>query len=705
MGAERGNGMDKAKGIGKTVFAVIVLGAILGLVVYVVSSYIKVLGNVLIVMIGFGAVILVHEFGHFVFAKFSDINVEAFSIGFPPTLAGIKRTAEGYRVRILPDIFDRKKAGEEKESEGGAGFTFGRKGKEWETEYRIGLIPVGGFVKMLGQEDVGSADTSDDPRSYPNKKVGTRAWVIAAGVLFNVLSAVVIFMVTFLIGIKLPPPVVGDVMSGSPAAEAGIEAGDEVIAINGKSKDLDFSNIAIAAALSDKGEKVRLKVRKANGETKVFALEAADIDGMRLKGFGVLEAQSLKVARPAVGEDANELYEETGLRGGDRIKSVDGKSVGRYWEFSGIVEDTFGREVSVTVERDGKEVESTLELSMGVAESYEANSVGELYHICGIVPRLRVSYVVSNSPADAGGLKAGDIILEAGEFERPTYIELREALREHENKELAVEVLRGGEEVIETVIKPERGEYSERVIMGVGLDLDAGHSVVAETLDDEGFSFHPAIPSGARIEKVNGEDVSSFYEVIRQVKHYKDERITFDWRVDEEVAGVSGLSVNEGEQLIDARSVLSDKILFEPLKRLYKADGPVHAVVMGYRKTLTFVGQTYATIKSIIVGRVKLKDLMGPVGIITVSYRVVAHQPLIYYAYLLGLISACIAVFNFLPIPPLDGGQVAMLVAEKIKGSPVSERTQAIFSYAGWVLIGALFIYITFNDILRSSGG
>src|SRR3989304_7287152 len=122
---------------------------------------------------------------------------------------------------------------------------------------------------------------------------------------------------------------------------------------------------------------------------------------------------------------------------------------------------------------------------------------------------------------------------------------------------------------------------------------------------------------------------------------------------------------------------------------------------MGYRKTVIFITQTYLTLKCIIAGMISPKSLMGPVGIIAISYRVVAHQPFTYYIYLLGLISSVIAVFNFLPLPPLDGGLIVLLLIEKIKGSALSERTQGVIAYTGWVLIGGLFLYVTFNDIVR----
>ncbi|MHC4244507.1 MAG: site-2 protease family protein, partial [Planctomycetota bacterium] len=82
---------------------IVVLGVV------VIIQYFGVFTNILLAVVGLGLMILVHEFGHFVVAKLSDIHVEAFSIGFPPILFGIRRSEEGYRVRILPSVFPTEK--------------------------------------------------------------------------------------------------------------------------------------------------------------------------------------------------------------------------------------------------------------------------------------------------------------------------------------------------------------------------------------------------------------------------------------------------------------------------------------------------------------------------------------------------------------------------------------------------------------------
>ena len=150
------------------------------------------------------------------------------------------------------------------------------------------------------------------------------------------------------------------------------------------------------------------------------------------------------------------------------------------------------------------------------------------------------------------------------------------------------------------------------------------------------------------------------------------------------------------------KSLLAEPVPFKQLDRLYQATDPIDAIAMGYRRTWTSSRRPMSRSTRLIGGLISPKNLMGPVGIITLSYRIVAQQPLVNYAYFLGLISATIAVINFLPMPPFDGGLIVLMLIEKVKGSALTERTQGIVAYAGWVLVLVLLVYVTFNDIVRS---
>ncbi len=113
---------------------------------------------VLLLVFGFGLVIFVHEFGHFLAAKAVGIKVEVFALGFGPRLFGLRRG---------------------------------------ETDYRISAIPLGGYIKMLGQDDLHPEARVDDERAFCNKSVGQRFVVIFAGVVMNVICALLVFVVLF----------------------------------------------------------------------------------------------------------------------------------------------------------------------------------------------------------------------------------------------------------------------------------------------------------------------------------------------------------------------------------------------------------------------------------------------------------------------------------------------------------------------------
>jgi regulator of sigma E protease len=636
-------------------------------------------------------------------AKVSDIKVEVFSIFIPPVLLGVRRTEAGWRIRILPKFFP-KEGGES--GDGLLSFTVGKGGKAGDTEYRIGLIPVAGYVKMLGQEDTGADKKSDDPRSFTNKSVPTRMAVIAAGVTFNVIAAVGILMIVYLVGINRMPAVVGIVLPGSPAARAGLRAGDEIVEISGKSDNLDFGNIMVAAALSEEGEEVRLKARHTDGAVEEFGIVAEKMYGVPLKRFGMMTPQTLKLGEVSAA-DANELFERTGLRGGDVIKSVNGRDVQEHWELVEIVEEAFAPTVTVLAERVGesgevKLVESEIGLTLSVERggSVDEPDLGNIY---SLVPRLQITDVSKVEIVGEGGsLESGDVIVGIGGIENPTYKEMREVTEAHEDEELAVTVLRtnsvGLEESYTATVVPRRSKDAGRVEIGIGITFDLEGAFVGRTVAVKGGTA-AAIPSGAEITAVGGISVSNFYEVAREVERYLGQSVTIDYRVDEQTAGSAVLDLG-GEDFAAVKTTFAEIVPFEPLERLYKAEGVVDAFVMGSKKSVWFIVQTYVTLKGLLARSISMEAMSGPVGIAAMSYKAVEHS-FVSFLYLLAFISANLAVINFLPIPVVDGGVCVLLIVERIKGSPVSLRVQEAISYAGLALIGALFLYLTYNDIVR----
>jgi regulator of sigma E protease len=719
--------------------AILLAIAVVAVLVLIIRN-IDVSKNILLVLLGFGAVILIHELGHFVVAKLCGIKVEAFSIGMPPILFGIKKANRGWRIRILPELLrdtrlgkgdvevaegtespSRSQEGEDSE-DGLLSFTVGKKILPGETEYRIGLIPLGGFVKMLGQEDVGSVEVNFDPRSYANKPALARAAVLAAGVTFNAISAIIGFMIVFLIGIGLTAPIAGKVIPGSPAEKAGIKSGDEIIEVAGDSSRLDFGDIMMAAVLSGKDKAIPLKVRRADGTIDDISLVAKQLPGGQFRGFGIQKPSTLTIAQLPP-PDANQLFKSTGLRPGDRIKAVAGIDVNNNCQIEPIVEGTFEPNITFLAERrevSGQShfVEGRLALSFTPAKDIVGESEANLVNICSMVPRLRIA-AVSEEPKslkewflrllgvgnEKQRLKRGDIVVGLADINNPTFSEMREITRAHENNDLAVTVLRtdanGIEKRLTISVIPRLDTDSNRVVIGIIPELDIEHPVVAKSIATERRLNPPTIPRGATITAVDGVEVSSFYDVARLLKRNSGHRVTIGWRLDAHTAGNVTVDVGEKRDVVSAYAFTEEVLPFAELERLYKADGPIDAIGMGYKRTKTFIIQTYVTLHRLIGGLVSPKQLMGPVGILTFSYRIVAAQPFTYYIYFLGLISASIAVLNFLPLPPFDGGLTVLLLVEKIKGSAISVRTQEIIAYVAWGLVGSLMLYVTFNDVAR----
>lgn len=149
--------------------------------------------TILLAAIVLGVLIFVHELGHFLFAKWGGVGVEKFSLGFGPRLFG-------------------KKVGE--------------------TDYILSAIPLGGYVKLMGDDP--SEESSDPEKSFSQKPVGTRLKVVVAGPLFNLFFAVFVFFVVYMVGVPVLTSKIGDLKAGAPAQNAGLQKGDRIVAIEGQ---------------------------------------------------------------------------------------------------------------------------------------------------------------------------------------------------------------------------------------------------------------------------------------------------------------------------------------------------------------------------------------------------------------------------------------------------------------------------------------
>jgi regulator of sigma E protease len=693
-------------------------------------------------IIGFGTCIIVHELGHFLIAKISGIKCHAFSIGFPPTLLGIKRTERGFRFRFLPGIFTKEVEGQE-EPEARLSLTLYKPTKKpSDTEYCLGMIPFGGYVGMLGQEDSGVAEESNDPTSFANKPIGVRMSVIAAGVIFNLISAIVIFTAIAMMGMKQAPAVVGSVIAGSPAEQAGLVAGDVIVEIDGKKKP-DFSELQLAPALAAKDAKIKMTVLRASGFHEEILVGTQLAPGTKLRQFGIVPAQTLTIASLEA-EDAEIIYDEIGLKPADTITAVNGKEIDAVWELDEAVKNIAKPYVTLTAERidpetqQVKTIKTDIALGLEYVASYPLESDADLTHIHSMIPRLKVATVMSNPISKKGAaqkliakfgpvltkiglgkltqtqvelspsLEKDDIIIKIGDVEYPSFHELRQVTAQYDNKAMPLTVLRlqgdGSRKQIEVEVTPQTPPGQTRPLIGINVTLDVESPIIAKTIDTGSDTKTLNIPRGAKITSIDGVKVSNFYDIINIINHNPGEHLSLEYSYqdnNELARGAVAMNVPMDISNITTSSYLARFIPFDDMKIIYKADNFFEAVSMGSRKMVSFVAQAYVTLKSLVLGRVSPDNLMGPLGIADISYRVIKAKEFAYYLNFLGMINCFLAVMNFLPIPIVDGGLFVMMIFEKLSGKAISPKFQQVTTYIGLAILGTLFLYVTFNDALR----
>jgi regulator of sigma E protease len=179
--------------------------------------------SVLLLVFGFGFVIFWHELGHFLAAKWVGIKVEQFAVGFGQAILAWRKgiglrvgtTQREYEKRLKEYVEKEEGHLDRRDRSAPTAEQLHRAAEKLglgETEYRLNWIPLGGYVKMLGQDDLNPTAQSDDPRSYNRKSIPARMLVVSAGVIMNVILAAVGFMVVFMIGFSVPPAQVGGVV-------------------------------------------------------------------------------------------------------------------------------------------------------------------------------------------------------------------------------------------------------------------------------------------------------------------------------------------------------------------------------------------------------------------------------------------------------------------------------------------------------------
>lgn len=713
---------------------------------------------------GFSFIIFVHELGHFAVAKWSGVRVEQFAIGF-------------FREIV--------------------GFTKG------ETRYSFNLLPLGGYVKMLGQEDfevdtTGDLQYRDDPRSFANKPVGIRMAIVSAGVIMNLVLSLVLFMIVYMMGKEVQSPRVGTVVPGRPAAEAGIESGDIIKSINGATVD-EFNDIPMTVMLAKPGVPLKFEIER-DGETK-FVNVVPEVDSKSDAfqiGIGSPFISRIMVVGPGY-DPENPKHP----RADDVVVSMGGVEVNDKnqnemmyslatdpLKFNSVVVERTPADAGPDATPDRVEIDLDPRIVLSRIDAENPTP-----HLLGLVPLLRVNSVEPEGRADLAGIEVGDVILNWDGIENPTTKQIDKSIlisasdpSKPAEQDIPVTLRKHGSgKVVDTVVRPKvkvvpiigtRRKPKIQADYEVFADryLRVG-SVVETMMGEKSPAAEAGIPANAIISKVNDEPIKTWVQLAEAFRKNAGQSVEVTYDLDSEkdltttmhiphslrtklglgpesrIVSIDGkkrtkvtrkgttveLVVNQSMAMNQVLTELVGKtvdVTYQPsplggkeTKQIeitddmlipwvgatgYATDlvfggetmllqklNPFAAMKTGAKKTYFFVMQVYQVMERMIVSRTLGADkISGPVGIVSLGSRM-AQAGLAELLLFLAIISANLAVINFLPLPIVDGGLMVFLIIEKIKGSPISVRVQVATQIVGLVLIATAFLFVTLQDLAR----
>jgi regulator of sigma E protease len=670
-------------------------------------------------------VIFIHELGHFLAAKWCDVHVEQFAVGFGNAIVAW-RQGIGLRSGSTWAEFEtriRKHLMLEASDQPLAPPQIARAAKELgigETEYRLNWIPLGGYVKMVGEDprEASDAEVTADPRSFPNKKVGARMLIISAGVIMNVILGMVLFVYVYLNGRELVAPRVAMVEPGSPADRAGLVAGSELLEV-GDSSNPSFEDVFYSSALAIPDDtKIHMKWKTPTGEVREGEVTPRKLPEEPKPVIGVAMPFGLQLMRnveegksPAKPGSVAAAAE---FRPGDKLTGIRLKGE-KSFEPLAHGPDLNRKAYSFRGEPVEFEVVRKGETETVAVQPAYFHSFG--FHVrMGPILSLNPD-AKSTLPSDAkNALKVDDVLLEIDGKAIGTEIDplrLPDMLSERGGENVELKVKRGSE-TLTVPVRPlkDRGSWNEFTPGPTGtLGIPAlGLAYKVEPTLVHVQKNSPAAEAGLK----PGDQLKSlkFLPVEEsQEKPYDLTKYSWPWlfmhvqHIDTRRRVEFKVLQDDQEKTVTMEAVpvkdwpLPDYGFFQELETTtHRADSVWDAVALGFRDTHRMIGRVYLNLRGLIRGDISIELLSGPIKIPKAAYDM-ADRSFTSLVLFLAMISINLAVVNFLPIPVLDGGHMVFLIIEKIRGKPTDDRAMIAANVVGLVILGSLMILVVTMDL------
>ena len=673
-------------------------------------------------VMGLGAVIFVHELGHFLVAKSCGVKCDKFYVGFDAFDIKI-----GDRV-IIPKSLVKYQWGE--------------------TEYGIGILPFGGYVKMLGQDDnpanmeeeikrsmADGEDVSEamsaglidrekmDPRSYLAKSVIQRMAIISAGVIFNLVFAVLFAALAFKAGVEYQPPSIGTVVGGGPAWENNLVGADIKRIGDEKVEGSYFTQGDMSQEIIFNGDEKPLEFEvKRYNQSEASIVQITPRAGLVRAVPDLAFIGSKPRLEPIIGKEGaiegNTAFDaKPAFEYKDRIVEVNGTKIETDIDLRHVLMRDADKVATFVLEREGEDGEKTTITTDVQPNPFRRFGFGLTWG--------EITAIQQESPAVAAGLKAGDEIIKVDGQSRGDLLvfnsQLIKAARSDQSVELTIK--RDGDEQTVTVQPVVPNVISNpppfQVVPVDALGIAIAYTNVIETVE----SGTPAAESGL----VDGDEIKSLEFLLTDEQ--KKENPSLDGEVIDVVDGDANvvelvgraqsfapgtkikLTVvrNLQEKAVELESFAS-KEYYSQMRGIsltlkedhYQATSWSDAFALGARQVKNDSMRVLTFLKKLITGKVSPKNLGGP-GTIAVVATSEASQGTSRLLLFLTLLSANLAVVNFLPIPVLDGGHMMFLAYEGLFRRPVTPQVQNLLMLFGFVFIIGLMLFVVAMDIGRIS--
>ncbi|TWT76499.1 putative zinc metalloprotease [Planctomycetes bacterium CA13] len=682
------------------------------------------------VALGIGLVIFVHELGHFLAAKTFGVKCEKFYVGFDVP------------IKIGPIKFPR---------------TLG-KFKYGETEYGIGIIPLGGYVKMLGQDDdprkaeeeakrirEGGTDEDSpetlDPRSFPAKPVWQRMVIISAGVVMNLITGVLFAAIAFGYGVSYNPAIIGGVTPGGPAWRAGIEPGGQVISVGGLNDDqMHFREMRMAIlneGLESPEDPIDIAIRYDDGVRKYKLKTDPHPANADMRMIGISSPVSLKLDKDSPvmpGSAAENVLGENDA--GATIVAYDGipvkaDSIVPSTPFFDYLYSHPDKPISLTLRRTD-DSDHTVELP-----PQQGKTIGFRY---GISP---IRGLVEDGPAAKAGVKVGDRIIAVGGDKNIDAFGLPLTLSST-TEPISLTLLRGEsdsaeQEEIEVELDPALSLQTVSTTSGLAGEIAVNRfgfsyepltmisSVLPDLLSQSTAASDTKLEVGDEIQEIRL--TLSDDQLPKQLKDERFEqvveRLREGWKPNNEIPLAS---LVETLQLLPEGTPLRVLATRSPSGRVIEATATVQldervwserglaltasestqtatsvtsALSLGLREGKRRLSDVFRFLRMIPQGQVKLRHVGGPLAIVGIA-KSEAERGISAQLLFLTMLSMNLAILNFLPIPALDGGHMVFLIAEAIRGKRLDEQLEMKLTMAGVLTILLLMVVVFANDIIRA---